>query len=161
MKFNYSKIKVSDLDFVHKLFKVDEYKDIFFEHNTSIVRWKERFNDIKMFEIIVDKGKPIGVINLERKDDAVSILLLAIDVNLLYKGFGKRILLDVLEMHQFKTFVLTVMKSNDRAVKFYQKMGFTILEEILEDYGKNGKHESYNMIRKGWLYLIISTLISM
>lgn len=148
MKYNYRKIEVSDLEFVYQLFKVNEYKDIFFENNTSIESWKERFNDIKMFEIIVDQDIPIGVINLEVKDDVVSILLLAVKVELLYKGIGKRILLDVLEMHQFKTFELTVMKSNDRAVKFYQKLGFIIVEEIIEDYGKNGKHESYNMVRK-------------
>lgn len=149
MKYNYRKIEVSDLDFVHKLFMVTEYKAIFFEQDTTIDRWKERFNDIKMFEIIVDQNKPIGVINLEAKEDVVSILLLAIKVDLLYKGIGKRILLDILEMHQSKTFKLTVMISNDTAVKFYMKMGFKIVEEIIEDYGKNGKHQSYNMVKNG------------
>lgn len=130
------------------MFKVKEYNNIFFEHNTSLNNWEKRFDAIKSFEVVYDGNVKIGVINIEQKDDLISILLIALEIKYLRTGVGTKILEDIIKMYPNKVFELCVMKSNVRAVEFYLRNGFKITEEFIEDYGQNGKHESYKMIRK-------------
>jgi len=148
MNYSYKKITIDDIEFVQSVFKVKEYKDIFFEQNTSIKGWTQRLSAIKEFEIVFDGNNKIGVINVLNDDNCIKILLLSLKDKLRGKGIGTKIFNDLLSTYPNTRFELSVMKSNERAVKFYKKLKFIITKEFIEDYGDNGKHPSYEMVRE-------------
>lgn len=146
MNYSYKKITIDDIEFIHSLFKEKEYKDIFFEQNTSIKCWTQRLIEIKDFEIIFDGNNKIGVINVLNDDNCLKILLLALKKQLRGNGIGTQIFNDLISIYPNRRVKLSVMKSNERAVKFYKKLKFIITKEFIEDYGDNGKQPSYEMV---------------
>lgn len=148
MNYTYKQINLVDIPFLHYLGKTNEYQDIFFENNTTEEMWESRFDAIRNFQIVFDNEKRIGMVNYLINQSTVELLLIVIDINLLGQGVGTKILKDLFNLYPNYSFEVNVMKSNERAVKFYQKNGFVITNEMIVDYGENGQHQSYDMRRE-------------
>lgn len=147
MNYTYHQITLLDLPFLHRLFKCDEYHDIFFEGDTTMDNWIERFEKIKSFQIAYDKDERIGVINTKIEGDTLVICLIAIEYRLLKQGTGLKIMKDIFQSYPHKRYKLEVKSSNQNAVTFYKSLGFITTGEHDIDLGKNGIHHYLQMER--------------
>ena len=88
---------------------------------------QEHFNP-NNFQLIEISDEPIGYLETIQKDNILSILNLMILKQFQGKGIGKIILEDLLKNHP--QIELEVLKVNTRAMRFYENLGFKILEEM-------------------------------
>lgn len=74
-----------------------------------------------------DNKKLIGAINIEKKSDGIWIQALEVSKNYQKHGYGK-ILVDIAKSHHATK--LTVRKTNEAAIRLYEKCGFVIEKEF-------------------------------
>lgn len=147
VNYIYDDLKQNDLIYLQKLFGSKEYADIFFESETSLKSWRERYEHIKSFKINKRNDENIGVINL-KIDEYVEILLVVINPELLSMGVGTRIFEDIFEKYRCREYRVTVKESNIWARNFYERLGFILVDEVVQDLGKNGKHKYLNLVKR-------------
>lgn len=140
MNYIYNNIQREDIPFIFSLFNNEEYKSIFFEHKTSISDWYNRYEDISDFEIIIENGNRIGVINILDGEE-IDILLIALQYDYTGRRYGHKIFEDIILRFGNKTYEITVKESNTRAIQFYKKLGFLSISSEIQDLGVNGKHK--------------------
>ncbi len=138
MHYKYLQLQKSDCSFLERLFKVKEYQPIFFENNTKESDWLRRFKQIKDFKIIYNRNEPIGVINIIKENNCISLSLLALLSTERNKHHGTRIIEDVIHGYPDKRIIVDVMKSNQKAIHFYESLGFIKIKEKIEVYEKEG-----------------------
>ena len=131
MIFSLRKAKIEDLDLTYKIKKnaLSEYLEQLWGWNDE-AQYEfhlEHFNP-NNFQIIEILNSPIGYLETTQKDDILSLLNLMILKQFQGKGIGKIILVDLLKNHP--QIELEVLKVNTRAMRFYEGLGFKILEEI-------------------------------
>jgi ribosomal protein S18 acetylase RimI-like enzyme len=144
VNYTYEKITLNDIDFIHDLFSFQDYHPIFYENNTSKDDWVSRFVHISNFEIIYDSNTKIGVMNIDEKD-TIEILLVALRHDLRGMGIGTKIFDDIFKKYGLNIYKVTVKETNEKAIKFYKKLGFEIDGKEIQDLGDNGKHIYLNL----------------
>ena len=98
---------------------------------------------------MVDLGQEtVGYFALENvSDQNVKLHKLYLDPTQKQKGFGRKIIQYIKDWaltNQKNSIILNVNKNNS-AVQFYQKVGFTILEEMILDIGEGYVMDDYIM----------------
>ena len=131
MIFSLRKAEIEDLDLTYKIKKnaLSEYLEQLWGWNDEAQYefHQEHFNPDN-FQLIEISNEPIGYLETTQKSDILFLLNLMILKQFQGKGIGKIILEDLLKNHtQIK---LEVLKVNIRAIRFYEGLGFKILEEI-------------------------------
>lgn len=74
------------------------------------------------------------------KGNKLEVHTLAVDENYINKGIGTKLMnhtIKIFNDFSFEEIDLHVMKSNERAISFYKKHNFEIVEELPNYYGKN------------------------
>ena len=131
MIFSLRRAEIEDLDLTYKIKKnaLSEYLEQLWGWNDEAQYefHQEHFNP-NNFQLIEISNEPIGYLETTQKSDILFLLNLMILKQFQGKGIGKIILEDLLKNHtQIK---LEVLKVNIRAIRFYEGLGFKILEEI-------------------------------
>jgi ribosomal protein S18 acetylase RimI-like enzyme len=84
----------------------------------------------------IESNQLVGVMAYYANNATYGFLTLAlIDENYQGKGIGKRLLqysMNDLKLKNIKIFKLEVLKSNEKAIQFYKKLNFDIVQEKLE-----------------------------
>jgi len=85
----------------------------------------------KLFFVAEENGKIVGYVMADEKRN----LIVSIAVHPAYrrKGYGKKLMEHVLNFMKGKV-ILQVRKSNEIAIKFYEKLGFRKIGEIKKYY---------------------------
>ena len=96
-------------------------------------RFREHFDPAESQIVVVD-GRDVGVLQVEDRGEDVSIDLIEIAPSHQGQGLGTRIIKDVLAVaHAEKRPVsLHVLKTNPRARRLYERLGFAVDEERKE-----------------------------
>lgn len=150
MKINFIKANKEDAEFICTLFTNDEYELYFAENNTTVQEWEERFKFYKdMYnQIIIDMetGEKIGWLLYDIEDEICKIHLVVLRYDLVGKALGYWTLkeLENIVVNKAKCIILDVQQRNFRAVKFYEKFGFTLVGEEKQVCG-DVKELYYNM----------------
>ncbi|MBM7654551.1 GNAT family N-acetyltransferase [Neobacillus cucumis] len=103
-----------------------------------VTYWEEKLNrpNADYYLILVD-GKAAGRVSLKKKNEYVEYAILIGDESLYSKGLGTEItkyFVDkVFAKHRAPSMVLEVRKDNGRAIRCYEKSGFTITKEFREN----------------------------
>ena len=103
-----------------------------------------RYLSKDQFFVIYFNGSLAGYLLIAFVNDEISIVKMAIDSEYQGLGLAKELLNKAHEIGQAKnakSIVLSVRKSNAKAIRFYKKYGFTQVKEIC-DYYKKTNHES-------------------
>lgn len=77
--------------------------------------------------IITTDDKLIGFIHIQDLVDEIDIIDIVIDDIYRRKGYGYKLIADILDKYKDKTFILEVSSDNIAAINLYKKLGF---EEI-------------------------------
>ncbi|MCT4583289.1 MAG: GNAT family N-acetyltransferase [Peptostreptococcaceae bacterium] len=127
--FLYEDIKACDeeiyLDINNRAFEGSKNAS-FYDSND----YKEVLNSIDLknkVKMVTDDNKKIGFLHLKKDEDKLYIDTFAIKKEEQGKGYGKRVLKDMLTIvkeKEFKTVSLDVMNDNKRAMNLYEKLGF-------------------------------------
>lgn len=108
----------------------------------------------KFFEIIYLNRKPIGIVDIiyHYPDHSSSFIgLFLIDGDLHGKGFGKYVYNKIenrLKSNEVKTIKLGVLENNERALGFWKKNGFKILEKKTKKNDKGNYWTLYLMSKE-------------
>ena len=144
----YRVLKECDVVFLTHIFSIPEYDLYFAENDTTEEDWKERltFFETKQSYIISKDGTDIGWIMYTICDDTCNLNIVVLLPEERNKGYGKEILEDLFVHNpQVGKICLDVQQRNERAVKFYKKLGFKITGE--ENQPVNGIEVPYfNMV---------------
>ena len=131
MIFSLRKAKIEDLDLTYKIKEnaLSEYLEQLWGWNDEAQYefHKKHFNPDN-FQIIEVSNEPVGYLETTQKGDVLFLLNLMILKKNQGKRIGKIILEDLLKQHY--QIELEVLKVNLRAIRFYENLGFKILEEI-------------------------------
>ncbi|MDY3195381.1 MAG: GNAT family N-acetyltransferase [Paracholeplasma sp.] len=128
----------------------ETYQPILKENQISYML--EKFLSVKSIKEQINQGYQYYLLKEEKTAGFASILNREEDLFLskLYvyeaqrsKGVGKKFI-DYLKSLE-KPIVLTVNKQNQKAIEFYQKEGFLIIEELVTDIGNNFVMDDYVM----------------
>ena len=94
---------------------------------------------------IKEKENILGFVTVKIKDNEAQIGLIAVAPNAQGKGLGKKLLLKTENYcfeNNLKTLQIPTQLENVSACKFYEKMGYQILEKIIiKHYWKNNIHK--------------------
>ena len=135
MIFSLRKAEIEDLDLTYKIKKnaLSEYLELLWGWNDEAQYefHQEHFNPDN-FQIIEILNSPIGYLETIQKDNILLLLNLMILKQSQGKKIGKAILEDLLKNHP--QIQLEVLKVNLRAVRFYEGIGFKILEEMDDSF---------------------------
>jgi len=71
--------------------------------------------------------------------------LVALRHNLRGMGIGTKIFDDIFKKYGLNIYKVTVKETNEKAIKFYKKLGFEIDGKEAQDLGDNGKHIYLNL----------------
>ena len=83
--------------------------------------------EINNYYKIVIKGKTVGCLLTENKDDGILIDELYLESEYRNKKIGSNIIENIIDNN--KIVYLWVYKLNEKAIKLYKRLGFTIIEE--------------------------------
>lgn len=101
-------------------------------------RFKSKARNKKCFGIKNEENKLIGYLTIReiKRFRRIGTLGLVLDPNYMNKGYGTRALIEFLEYFflnlNMNKMILQVAKFNKRAIKCYEKCGFTITEEFFK-----------------------------
>ncbi len=114
------------------------------EYVKQIWGWDERFQrnlhqkrfDPDKYRIIQDKGKDIGCISVETHPDKLFLSIIEILPDYQNKGIGRSLIRNLIQkgIQEEKNVELTVLKVNQKAIKLYQSLGFTLIGETQTHY---------------------------
>ena len=101
------------------------------------------------FLVLVDDGRIVGFVAAVPSGTKVSrVLMLAVLPQVRRRANGQRLMRDLYTnclAKGFDTVILEVRKSNESAIAFYERQGFTIYGEI-KDFYSNGE-DAYKMMK--------------
>ncbi|KAI9129645.1 N-acetyltransferase [Acaryochloris sp. CCMEE 5410] len=126
------------------------------ELKLSDVEWQQRAErcsgDNSVGYLAIDSGQPCGIVAcFLHPEDLTSAHLASMWVTPNYrsKGVGQLLVRTVfkwIEAHHVITLILTVTSSNDRAIRFYERLGFVKTGNI-EPYPNDPALFEYEMVR--------------
>ena len=128
---NYIELDESNAAFLTRIFSNPEYELYFAENRTTEEQWKERlvcFIDKESY--IVHKGtSPVGWVMYKVEDTICNVDIIVLLDEERRKGYGRDIIHDIIEKNKgLKTIKLDVQERNIAARKFYEKMGFRVVD---------------------------------
>ena len=131
MIFSLRKAEIEDLDLTYKIKRnaLSEYLEQLWGWNDEAQYefHQEHFNP-NNFQLIEISNEPIGYLETTQKGNVLLLLNLMILKEFQGQRIGKIVLEDLLRQHF--SIKLEVLKVNIRAIRFYESLGFTILEEM-------------------------------
>ena len=145
--FKFRNSRKSDLDFVINLIR-STFKDHIiqtwgeWDENSQYEYWKKNLNP-KLHKIIVSDNLDIGLYSIVEDNLSIELNLIFLIPEFQNKGIGKQIVTSLLETanKKSKSVKLKVLKSNLKALKFYESLKFKIVKETKErfhlEYTKN------------------------
>ena len=149
----------TDAGFLCSIFQDnEEYYHIFYDSANSIAEWENRVTrllsqDVVKHFIIEAEGIPVGWLSYSvLSPDAWELDILVLKQEFLHRGYGSAALSWLI--HQCtgscaSSITLNVNKENARAIHFYQKFGFRIVEEqIIPECNDAVNLIQYKMIRE-------------
>ncbi len=97
--------------------------------------YKYVFNSQYKTLILEEKSKIIGFIIYTIVEDEMEIIDLVIDNNYRHQGLGTLLLNEILKNESnCKKITLEVRENNEKAIKFYEKNGFNVVNKRLKYY---------------------------
>lgn len=91
---------------------------------------RKQFNPARV-NILIDNNHAAGFIAVNETERTIFIENILIDTAFQGKGIGTQVLMDLMEkaFRQNKNIELQVLRVNERAKKFYDRLGFEVVEE--------------------------------
>lgn len=146
-------VELDDLPFVHKLFNDPNIMDFWFsEPYLSMERLKKHFNEednqTRQFILTNNEQEQLGLIGFYEIEHRHRHAEFGIAIDPIHqgKGYAKhaiRLALDyaflVLNLHKV---YLIVVKTNEKASYLYERAGFQIEGELVEQYFINGQYHN-------------------
>jgi ribosomal protein S18 acetylase RimI-like enzyme len=131
MIFNLRKATDEDLDLTFKIKKnaLQEYLEMLWGWNEKAQKdfHKKEFKK-EHFQVIELQNESIGYLEIQPFTDHVFLANLMIVQRFQDKGMGKIIMQDLIKNNPI--IFLEVLKVNQRAIQFYQGLGFVIVEDL-------------------------------
>ena len=131
MIFNLRKATDQDLDLTFKIKKnaLQEYLEMLWGwHEKAQHDFHRRAFKKDHFQVIEQQNHPIGYLEIEPFQDHIFLANLMILQPFQGKGIGKIIMQNLIKNHP--KIVLEVLKVNQRAIAFYEGLGFEIVEDM-------------------------------
>ena len=135
MTFNLRKATDQDLDLTYKIKQnaLQEYLEILWGWNDDSQReFHQTEYKKEYFQIIELQNNPIGYLETIPFDDHIFLANLMILKQYQGQGIGKIVMKNLIKNHS--KIQLEVLKVNDRAIHFYQDLGFEIMEEMEDSF---------------------------
>lgn len=127
-----------------------EQLDFMFEWMYNLETLQNQVEEGQLFYVLKENGNPLGFIGLElltlEKND-LKIQKIYVLPNAQGKGVGRKLIEKAVEIAQKKGIEHVILNVNrfNKAVSFYQKLGFKITSEVNIDIGKGYLMEDYIM----------------
>ena len=91
--------------------------------------------DVENIYIYEQNNKIIGFIHISKSFEVVDIVNIAVDINYQRNGIGKRLIDYIVDKLKPERVLLEVRKSNEKAIKLYEKCHFQIINIRKNYYG--------------------------
>jgi len=101
-----------------------------------------------IYLIAEENNKPLGVAKLALNEHAeLELFVILVKLDEQRKGLGSKLLKKIEKLASVKgnALVLHVRVNNNKAIDFYKKHGFSVVQEIADLYEKGDRH--YKMIK--------------
>lgn len=135
----YRKITADDAAYLTEIFSIPEYEMYFAENETTEEGWRDRitrYYGSAESLIVTDEGRKIGWVMYEVEGDTCSIDIIVLHPEERFKGYGKTILSDILQLNPLvKEIKLDVQQRNKTALAFYKNLGFVVDGEEIQPVG--------------------------
>ncbi len=131
MIFNLRKATDQDLDLTYKIKKnaLQEYLEMLWGWNEKAQEnFHRKHYQKEHFQVIELQNEPIGYLEIEPFQEHIFLANLMILQKFQGKGIGKNIMHDLIKNNS--KIVLEVLKVNQRAIQFYEGLGFWIVEDL-------------------------------
>lgn len=127
-----------------------EQLDYMFEWMYNLETLQNQVEEGQLFYVLKENGKPLGFIGIElfsSKTNDLKIQKIYVLPDAQGKGVGKKLIEKAIEIAQEKGIEQVILNVNrfNKAVSFYQKIGFKISSEVNIDIGKGYLMEDYIM----------------
>ena len=127
-----------------------EQLDYMFEWMYNLETLQNQVEEGQLFYVLKENGKPLGFIGIElfsSKKNDLKIQKIYVLPDAQGKGVGKKLIEKAIEIAQEKGIEQVILNVNrfNKAVSFYQKLGFKISSEVNIDIGKGYLMEDYIM----------------
>ncbi|MES2520169.1 MAG: GNAT family N-acetyltransferase [Bacteroidota bacterium] len=133
MIFSLQKATDEDLDLTYQIKKnaLRKYLEMLWGWNEKAqVNFHREHYQKERFQLIITQNTPIGYLEIEEYPTHIFLANLMIVKRFQGNGIGRIILEELIKNHP--NIQLEVLKVNQRAIRFYEKLGF-VIEEELED----------------------------
>lgn len=107
------------------------------------------YNRFGRYFVVELNNVVIGYIGSWFLSDLIHITTLAVHPDYRRKGIGEKLMsyiLDIGKKEKYKTCVLEVRVSNEKAINLYKKLGFKI-DKIKKEYYPDNKEDAYYMVK--------------
>ncbi len=101
-----------------------------------------------IYLIAEENNNPLGVAKLALNNSAeLELFIISVKLDYQRKGLGSRLLKKIEELASARgnVLVLHVRVNNNKAIGFYKKHGFSIIQEVADLYEKGDRH--YKMMK--------------
>ncbi|MGQ9845191.1 MAG: ribosomal protein S18-alanine N-acetyltransferase [Caldisericia bacterium] len=108
------------------------------------------YNKFGRYFVVELNNVVIGYIGSWFLSDLIHITTLAVHPDYRRKGIGEKLMnyiLDIGKKEKYKTCVLEVRLSNEKAINLYKKLGFKI-DKIKKEYYPDNKEDAYYMVKE-------------
>lgn len=100
-----------------------------FQFNAQHDHYMKYFSDAS-FDIVLKKNKPIGRLYLDRRNDEIRIVDIALLPEYRGKGIGSQLLKDVMQEAQEKAILVRIhVEHNNPAMRLYERLEFKKIDE--------------------------------
>lgn len=95
----------------------------------------DKISDNEKILVYELNGKIVGFIEYLKNYETIDIINIAVLEEFRRDGIGSKLIDYLIENNDIEHIMLEVRKSNENAIKFYEKNGFKVLREIKGYYG--------------------------
>ncbi len=137
-------IKKCTLDFIDEVYEIE--KETFSRPWSKNLFLQELGVDHGFFYVCIEENHIIAYIIARLIIDEMAIMNLAVKEEFRRQKVAEKLLLKILSVKDASIFSLEVRKSNEAAIKLYEKYGFKVVG-IRKDYYESPKEDGFFMIR--------------
>ncbi len=137
---SYRSASPSDLEFLYQLHRAAMRPSVEqtwgnWQEEWQRNRFEQRFAP-EVLQIILCDGQPVGVLHVDERTEERFVAMIAILPAFQGRGLGTQALRQVMQTaaDQGKPVVLRVLKINQRALNFYQRLGFSVTAETITHF---------------------------